>query len=395
MVGLSSLRGATRCFHLISEFFKGGFPCHVVIQDWIMRFGLHKLLRPVECREDWVYVLDHTIEFGVKKCLVVLGVSLEKFRQKQCKLCHQDMEVLAIAIHESATSASVKETLETVSTTTGFPAQIVSDNGSNVKRGVEDFINENPGTKYTYDITHKAGILLKHQLENDANWNLLVKKASETKRNLLHTILGYLAPPKPSDKSRWLNFDTYLNWAEKVLSFGETNMERMEKEKYEAKLAWLDSFKPHLKEWRTMLDMLNAAKDEVKKNGLKKESAKRFKAAISALNTRTTRLQELKSEITNYLNEESVDIDDPEPWLGCSDIIESIFGKYKTFSAKTPMKEVGRAVLTMPVFTSEISLEEVKMAMENVTMQDVNNWLFQNIGETLFAKRKRAYNSIN
>ena len=107
MVGLSSLRDATRCIHLISEFFKGGFPCHVVIQDWIMRFGLHKLLKPVEWREDWIYMLDHTIEFGVKKCLVVLGVTLEKFRQKQCKLCHQDMEVLAIAIHESATASSV------------------------------------------------------------------------------------------------------------------------------------------------------------------------------------------------------------------------------------------------------------------------------------------------
>ena len=49
----------------------------------------------------------------------------------------------------------------------------------------------------------------------------------------------------------------------------------------------------------------------------------------------------------------------------------------------------------MPVFTSEITLEEVKMAMENVSTQDVNNWLGLNIDDTLFAKRKRAYNSIN
>ena len=106
-------------------------------------------------------------------------------------------------------------------------------------------------------------------------------------------------------------------------------------------------------------------------------------------------MQQLKREIIEYLNEESADIDDQKPWLGCSDIIESIFGKYKNFSAKTPMKEVGRAVLTMQVFTSEITLEEVKMAMENVSTQDVNNWLGLNIGDTLFAKRKRAYNSIN
>ncbi len=395
MVGLASLRGATRCFQLISEFLEGGSPCHVVIQNWIMRFGLHKLLKPVEWREDWIYLLDHTIDFGVKKCLVVLGVTLEKFRQNQCELHHQDMEVLAIVINESATAASVQKTLETVSATTGVPVQIVSDNGSNIKRGVEDFIKERPGTKYTYDITHKAGILLKHHLENDSNWKLLVKKTCETKRSLLHTILGFLAPPKPRDKSRWLNLDSYLDWAEKVLCFGEVNMECIEREKYDSKLAWLHDFKPYLKEWRTMLDMLNAVKDDVKINGLRRESAKRFKKTISGLNTKTKRLQQLKREIIEYLKEESTDIDNTKPWLGCSDIIESIFGKYKNFSAKTPMKEVGRTVLTMPVFTCDISSEEVKVAMENVSTQDVNNWLDQNIGDTLFAKRKRAYNSIN
>ena len=76
---------------------------------------------------------------------------------------------------------------------------------------------------------------------------------------------------------------------------------------------------------------------------------------------------------------------------GCSDIIESVLGKYKTFSGKSPMKEVGKAVLTMPVFTSNIDLEEVKMAMESVSTEDVKKWLDKNIGESLFSKRKKAF----
>lgn len=113
---------------------------------------------------------------------------------------------------------------------------------------MEDFLKEKPRTKYTYDITHKVGILLKQHLENDANWNLPVNKTCETKRSLLHTILGFLAPPKPSDKSRWPNLDSYLDWAEKMLCFGKVNMECMEREKYDSKLAWLHDFKPYLKE---------------------------------------------------------------------------------------------------------------------------------------------------
>jgi len=31
---------------------------------------------------------------------------------------------------------------------------------------------------------------------------------------VLQTELGHLAPPKPSDKARWLNLDAYATWAE-------------------------------------------------------------------------------------------------------------------------------------------------------------------------------------
>ncbi len=116
---------------------------------------------------------------------------------------------------------------------------------------------------------------------------------------------------------------------------------------------------------------------------------------LNGIDVNSMRLRQLKREIIEYLNEESVGIDDQKPWLGCSDIIESIFGKYKNFSARTPTKEVGKAVLTIPVFTSEISLEEVEMAVKEVSTQDVNNWLNINIGDTLFTKRKRAYNGTN
>ena len=77
---------------------------------------------------------------------------------------------------------------------------------------------------------------------------------------------------------------------------------------------------------------------------------------------------------------------------GCSDIIESVLGKYKIFSGKSPMKEVGKAVLTMSVFTSGVEYGEVKTAMESVSAKDVRIWLDENIGESLFAKRKTVFN---
>ncbi len=55
------------------------------------------------------------------------------------------------------------------------------------------------------------------------------------------------------------------------------------------------------------------------------------------------------------------------------------------------MKEVGKAVLTMTVFTSNVNFKEVKEAMESVSAVDVKQWLDENLGESLFSKRKKAF----
>ena len=97
----------------------------------------------------------------------------------------------------------------------------------------------------------------------------------------------------------------------------------------------------------------------------------------------------IRNEALIYLEEECAEISGV--YSGCSDIIESVFGKYKTFSAKSPMKEVGKAVLTIPVFTINIGYNEVKAAMESVSTKDLKSWLDKNVGISLFAKRKQAF----
>ena len=79
-------------------------------------------------------------------------------------------------------------------------------------------------------------------------------------------------------------------------------------------------------------------------------------------------------------------------FLGCSDIIESIFGKYKNFSGKSSMKEIGRAVLTIPAFVGKIKHNEVKQAMESISAKDVSKWQKENIGISFLSKRKEAFN---
>jgi len=305
------------------------------------------------------------------------------------------MEVLGISIVEKATAVSVTKVLRQISLLTGVPVQILSDKGSNIKKGITDFITERSdiySIRQTYDVTHKAALLLKKHLKEDDAWKSFVTAACKTKRSLVHTVLAYLAPPKPKDKARWLNLDAYVWWAEKMLCIKSGDLKKNERDKYKDTLKWVKTFKNNILEWRTILNMLEALKKEVKTNGFNQKTEDNFIKNISRMDFSTERLLAIRNEIIQYIQEECKDIDGV--YTGCSDIIESVLGRYKVFSSRSPMKEVGKAVLTMPVFTSDLDLKEVKEAMETISAKDVQQWLKENLGESLFSRRKKAFSLI-
>ena len=387
--GLLSLRGASYVFRLFQPWFDGGTPCHTVIQNWVLRLGLYNLNKAKEKRDDWIYILDHTIEFGQKKCLLILGITLENFRKNKYKITHKDVEVLSIDIETKADAFSVKKSLQKCLKKTGIPIQIISDHGTNIWKGISEYIVSASRTIIqTYDVTHKASIILKKQLENNDRWKIFVNNISYTKKSLVHTILAFMAPGKPKEKARWLNLENYLLWAQSSLQQAKKKMNKIEQEKFDEKVLWIKDFKKDIKEWSNMLMMLNILKNEVKVNGLSSCSLRNIdeKLKKSKIKINSIPLQETYSEITKYLNEEISGL--KGVFLGCTDIIESVFGKYKNFSAKSPMKEIGKSILTVPVFTSEITPEIIKVAMEETTTKDVNRWLKKNIGKSLLSKRR-------
>ncbi|MEA1981082.1 MAG: DUF6788 family protein [candidate division Zixibacteria bacterium] len=392
--GFNSLRGSAMNFKIFATALRKGLPRWTTIQNWILRFGLYKLLKPLPKRKDWIWIIDHTINFGVKKCFVVLAISHEAFEKKNYQLQHKDMEVAVIDIQEKATGKRVAKVLNKLRGEIGPPLQIVSDKGSNIKKGVEIFKKKSKKTIVTYDITHKVSNELKKTLNGNPRWNLFINKIADTKRKSIHTIMAYLAPPKPREKSRWLNLDFNLKWAETILE----NKHRSRpgrltnrQQKFRELFGWVDEFKEDIKEWRLLINVVDEAQKEVKRNGLGKETNYNFKKLTEKTGIGNPTIEKIKLKITDFLISETAAMKDDQILLGTSDIIESVFGKFKIFSAKNPMKEIGRSVLTMPILTSEVTIEEVKAAMETISDKELSEWLESNIGVSLFAKRRKAY----
>ena len=167
---------------------------------WLLRVGLAALLRPKVIAEDWVWMVDHSIQIGQCKCLVILGIRLTDFTIGR-PLCHQDMELIDLVPMKNATKQTVAVCLEDAVSKTGVPRAILSDHGADLHGATETFRREHPQTDEFYDIKHKAACLLKARLEKDPRWKQFATLSGQTKFATQQTQLACLVPPSQRTKA--------------------------------------------------------------------------------------------------------------------------------------------------------------------------------------------------
>lgn len=403
-----SLRGASKTISCVGEYVNHESPCHVVIGDWVLRYGLYKLQKNRQKRGDWIWIVDHTIDFGVKQAFVVLGITRRDFRKLKKRkgtfnLSHKDVEVMAVDIEEKVNYENVLDCFSKLSKNSGVPVQIVSDGGGSIKKAIRLFQEVHPQIRATYDVTHATALILKHELQDDKRWKEFSGKIRQTKCSLFHTQLAYLSPPTARDKARYLNLEPMVKWARTILELHKRYVHKDLREKFDEKLSWILDFQEELEEWDAILKLMNLVKSDVKTNGLRHGTKLRYKKGTKSIRLKgknktqtkrkNKRLNKIKEKLEKYINEQTEGMN-KSPNLGCSDIIESLFGSYKFYSAKTPMKEVGKAILTMPALVGEIDPMEVKRAMEIVSQKKLNKFCKKTFGETLFSKRSKLKSQL-
>ena len=209
--GRNSYHFVATNMELLSENFEVASPHFSSIRKWIERVGLYELSRPKEKRNDWIFLVDITLELGQKKALIIYGLSLEKYQEVIVKekraLKHTDGEILTLEITSRATGEFIQEKLKLLSEQVGIPQQILADHGSNVKKGIQLYQKDYPQVIYTYDVTHGMSNLLKQQLSQDKNYQDFLEDCHQCRIKLQQTELAFLAPPSQRSQCRYFNVE--------------------------------------------------------------------------------------------------------------------------------------------------------------------------------------------
>ena len=110
---------------------------------------------------------------------------------------------------------------------------------------------------------------------------------------------------------------------------------------------------------------------------------------------RACRLEKLTQKVSQYLNKERIKIPDALTiWHASSDVIESLFGKYKSCKADNPLYGVTPLVLSLCVHThwdedNKVRKQDIQNALKSVSMANLGLWKSKYLIENQVVRRKK------
>jgi hypothetical protein len=159
---------------------------------------------------------------------------------------------------EKSTQEIVHQQLETLRIQTGInPCSLLSDGGRDLTGGIARFCKAHPETQGFGDLPHQAALLLKKRLKDDARWCGFINQATQTKFETLQTELAFLMPPALRSKARYMNLQSMLAWAQKILTILDDPVlipaSFCSNERLQAKFAWLSEYRNDVQLWCSWL----------------------------------------------------------------------------------------------------------------------------------------------
>jgi hypothetical protein len=95
--------------------------------NWSMRLGLGLLKQVKPIAQPWLAIVDHSIDVGTKKALVVLRVRLDILSQRHGALGLSDCECIGLHISETVNGDTLALELEEIFAQAGTPVGIIKD----------------------------------------------------------------------------------------------------------------------------------------------------------------------------------------------------------------------------------------------------------------------------
>lgn len=391
-----SQRSAAAVLALFANWLPGvdDTPCANTGRMWLLRLGLYELTRPKEQAEDWVWIMDHTLQLGPYKCLVIVGVRLSVWRENGRPLQHTDLALLNLTPMEQATGERVHEALAETTLVTGVPRMVLSDGGAELERGMALLRSEHPGVDRVYDVKHKMALFLKKELTQDERWGAFIKEVTTTRLGITQTALAFLLPQTLKTKARYMNLGVLVQWGQSVLAYLDqpriNPQAPVDRAKLDQKLGWLANYRQPLQDWSELLAIAEATEDLIRRQGYHQTAEQSLSDSLSKL-TKCDAARRMSAAALAFVADQSALAQSPDERLpGHSEVLESLIGRYKQLQSSHSKGGMTAMLLSFGAIVSQKTHEVIEAALTSVSTSAVNEWCRKFLGVTLQSQRHFA-----
>ncbi len=363
---------------------------------WLLRLGYYKLTRAKEEGSDWVWIVDHVVQTGQEKCLLIVGIRLSAVPAVGEYLTHADVEPIAISPVTQSNGEIVYQQLEAARKRTGVPREILSDQGSDLHKGIRQFCQAHPETSVIYDIKHKVAAVLKRELGADRAWQEFSRLARQTSQRVQQTALAALAPPRQRRKARYMNVDELVAWGGRMLQYlDEDGSQRQawDRQRVEEVVGWVRQYRQEIEHWRQWIEVGTITEQFVKTHGVSANGAQQLQHCLADIGT-LPRTQQLGAEYLQFVREEEAKAHAGERLVGSSEVIESIFGKWKRLEGEQARSGLTGLVLALGALVAPTTAEVITQALTTVSTITVLTWCREKLGKTVQATRRALFASL-
>jgi len=363
------------------------------VRSWVLRLGCFALRGAKEQAGDWAYLIDYSVQVGTCKCLAIVAVRLRVLPYPEHCLRYEDLEPIAVVPMANASGVAVRAELDKAAARTGVPRLIVSDQGSDVKKGVAAFCQDHPQTAATFDLAHKGARLLQHRLEADERWAEFLRQLGQTKANVQQTDQAHLMPPSLRPKARYMNLGPVLRWARRVLKLLDPlSGAKLDRERLDAKYGWLRAYDAAVTEWAQLHDVTQQATAFVRQHGLYQGVAAAVAEQWQGVSL-SAPARILAAEVAAFVAEQSAPARPGERLIGSTEVLESVFGRQKELERQQAKSGFTGLILGLGALLYERTAATVKAALESTPLKVVKDWCADKLGPSLQAQRREAFAS--
>jgi hypothetical protein len=367
-------------------------PHFTSVINWTLRLGLGLLKQVKPINQPWLAIVDHSIDIGTKKVLVVLRVAMSALPTRGGAIRLEDCECVGLRISEHVTGETVAEDLDAIFIQSGAPKAIIKDRDYTLHKGVKLWTEKQErAVPVIHDIGHAMANALEAQFENNGTFQRFVALISRGASRLRQTECAFLIPPKLRSKGRFQSISTLGKWAEKVLNVLSAK-DRAQPESVTAKLRkalpGFRRFKPFIQRFASTTHAVSRVLEILKNQGLDKASFEQCCQICQSF----PRNSKVKKRLQSWLNrhiEIKTHLTDL-PLLVSSDIIESLFGSFKHIIERSPQADMNRTALLIPALCGRLTKAAIDLAMAQTRHDDLKLWEQENIPYTV-RKQRRAF----